>query len=404
MKNINVFEEKKDCCGCGACMNICPKKAITMQEDEYGFIYPFINQDICIQCGLCKEVCGYQNSEFVGEPETTYVAQTLSSDIKRSASGGVFVHIARNVLHAGGIVYGASMEYIDDQLVPMHIAVETLEELFKLQGSKYVQSSIGSIYTDVKEKLSSGRLVLFSGTPCQIDGLRHFLRKSYDNLYCIDIICHGVPSAKLFQDYIITLEKKYKDKIIDFKFRDKISGWGLTANAYTANAGNKIIPCYASSYYDMFLKSYTYRINCYSCKYANIHRVGDITIGDYWGVETEHAETLKVNGGTIDERLGVSCILINNDQGDKLVEKYGKELFLKQSQYEKAAKHNNQLNQPSIFDEQTRQKLLDAYQKGGYRAVEKQYKNILGWKQVLKNKLKEVLPPKVKSVIKKIIS
>lgn len=403
MEPVVLYLDKKDCCGCGVCMNICPKKAITMKEDEYGFLYPVINQDVCIRCGLCKKVCGYQSREFIGEPETTYVAQSKNSDINKSASGGVFVSIARSVLLMGGVVYGVSMEYIDGRLEPMHIAVEKIDELIKLQGSKYVQSRIGTIYSDVKEQLTSDRVVLFSGTPCQVDGLRNFLRKSYDNLYCIDIICHGVPSSKMFQDYILTLENKYKDKIIDFKFRDKTLGWGLTANAYTANAGNKIIPCYSSSYYDMFLKSYTYRINCYSCKYANKHRVGDVTIGDYWEVEKEHPEILIKNGGEINEKLGVSCIIVNNNQGSKLVEKYGKELFIKKSRYEKVARYNKQLNLPSSLDEARREQVLNAYKIGGYQAVETQYRKLLGWKQVLKNKIKEILSQQAKCMIKKII-
>ena len=403
MKKIVLFKDKKDCCACGACLNICPKQAISMQEDEYGFLYPVIDENKCIKCGLCIKTCCYQRSELKQFPINTYIAQTLNTDIKKSASGGVFASIAKQVIEADGVVVGTALEYDNGVLEPRYILVDNLLDLDKLLGSKYVQSSTNKIYTVVKEQLIKEKKVLFTGTPCQVDGLKSYLGKEYDNLFCVDIICHGVPSKRLFQDYIKFLEKKYNNKIVDFKFRDKTNGWGLTANACTANAGNKLIPCYMSSYYDMFLKSYTYRINCYSCKYANNLRVGDITIGDYWGVETEHPEVLIVNGGDINEKQGVSCVIVNNEQGKVLLEKFGCGLLLKQSEYEKAARHNGQLNRPCKLDENKRNGVLDVYSKFGYAGIENWHKKDLGVNGLIKNKIKSLLPSFLKQGIKKIL-
>lgn len=405
MDKILLFKDNKDCCACGACVNKCPKQAITMQEDEYGFMYPVIDVDRCFKCGLCVKTCAYQNSVLEQEPQTTFIAQTKNTDIKKSASGGVFASISRQFIEAGGVIFGTALDYEDNILEPRYIMADNLKDLEKLLGSKYVQSSTGNIFTLVKEQLLKNIMILFCGTPCQVDGLKTYLGgRHYENLYCVDIICHGVPSKKMFQDYIRFMEQKYNDKILDFKFRDKTNGWGLTANVYTANASNKLIPCYMSSYYDMFLKSYTYRINCYSCKYANKHRVGDVTIGDFWGVEIEHPEVLCANGGDIDEKQGVSCIIVNNTQGKKLLSNYGNGLMLVKSQYDKVAKHNGQLNKPCILNEKKRNGVLEAYYKNGYTGVEKWYKKDLGVKGLVKNKIKSILPTFIKQGIKMILN
>lgn len=402
---VTLFSDKKDCCGCGACMNICPKHAISMQEDEYGFLYPKIENEKCIGCQLCKKTCAYQNHKVENEAQKVYVAQATTEIINKSASGGIFACLAHRVIEAEGIVCGVALEYVNGKLVPRHIAITNDVDLIRIQGSKYVQSNIGTIYTEVKKALLSDKIVLFSGTPCQVDGLKSYLGKKYRNLFCIDIICHGVPNSRFFQDYIAILEKKYSEKIIDFKFRDKVRGWGLTANAYTANANNIIIPCEQSSYYDIFLNSYNYRINCYTCKYANKNRVGDITIGDYWCVENEHPELFIRNGGKINEKLGVSCVIVNNEHGTDLLKVYGNDLFLYESTYEQAAKYNDQLNRPCILNIKLREKVLKEYKEQGYQAVEKIYEHyvmVRKAKQGLKNALKFVLPRYVIDILKKL--
>ena len=390
MREIKLFKDKKYCCACGACLNICPKQAISMQKDEYGFLYPQIDESKCIKCGLCLKTCAFQNSELKNIPIKTYAAQSDNTDLKESASGGIFASIATNVLREGGVIYGAAMEIENDKLTVRHIAVENDTDLIKLQGSKYVQSSTEKIYQDIKKKLNDNRLVLFSGTPCQVDGLNSYLGKTYDNLITIDIICHGVPNNQMFQDYIALLEEKYKDKIIDFKFRDKTKGWGLTAKGYTAKGYTAIIPANVSSYYYMFLKSYIYRDSCYSCKYACKNRCGDITIGDYWGIERAHPEVLKENEYGLDYKNGISCVIVNTKQGAKALEKYKSDLRLLESVFEKAAKENGQLNHSSNCYKNKREEVLALYKELGYGSVEKALKKIIMY-NFMKNLIKYII-------------
>ena len=394
IKKIKLFEDKKDCCACGACLNICPKQAIFMQKDEYGFLYPQIDESKCIKCRLCLKTCAFQNSELKNIPIKTYAAQSDNTDLKESASGGIFASIATNVLREGGVVYGAAMEMENDKLTVRHIAVENDADLIKLQGSKYVQSSTEKIYQDVKKKLNDNRLVLFSGTPCQVDGLNSYLGKTYDNLITIDIICHGVPNNQMFQDYIALLEEKYKDKIIDFKFRDKTKGWGLTAKGYTAKGYTAIIPANVSSYYYMFLKSYIYRDSCYSCKYACKNRCGDITIGDYWGIERAHPEVLKENDYRLDYKNGISCLIVNTEHGIKVLEKYKRYLRLLDSDFIEAAKYNKQLKEHSKCNLEYRSEILNVYKKD-YMKLEKMF--ITTFKI---NKFKNLIPNYLKIKIK----
>ena len=198
---IELFAEKKNCCGCGACMNVCPKSAIHMEKDEYGFVYPEINIEQCVECGACKRVCAFQNKTTQNKPQRVLaIAGKNDSLVKKSASGGLFATIALAVLEQGGCVYGAVMLHENHKLRIHHVCCETKEELERLQGSKYVQSSLGSIFKDVQEKLKKGKTVLFSGTPCQVDALKSYLRKDYEKLLTVDIICHGVPSEQFFND------------------------------------------------------------------------------------------------------------------------------------------------------------------------------------------------------------
>lgn len=382
---VILFREKKECCGCGACMNICPKQAITMQEDDYGFIYPSIDHIKCVHCGMCKKVCTYQSEFEKRDVISTYVAAAKEDDIlKGSASGGVFAAIAVEVLKKNGAVFGCSMENNEEIITPKHVRITKIEELIKLQGSKYVQSFIGDTYKLVKKELETGRMVLFSGTPCQVDGLLGFLGKDYENLLAVDIICHGVPSANLFQAYIRNFEKKLRGKIVDFKFRDKTKGWGLRGRViYRDKSGklkSRLFPSELSSYFKLFLKADIYRENCYSCKYACEHRPGDLTIGDYWGIRKEHPEYLAANGGYYDVKKGVSCILASTEKGQKFLKELGTGIHMEISEFHKAAEHNEQLKRPSS-EGTSREMIFKMYAKGGYEAVEKWYCKSMGIKR-----------------------
>lgn len=402
-EKIILFEDKRDCCACGACENICPTGAITMQEDEYGFVYPHINENLCIKCRSCKRVCAYQNISEENVDKATYVAVTKNTDILKSSSGGVFASIAIDTIRKGGFVCGAALEHENGTLVPKHIMVDNEKELIKLMGSKYVQSSIGTVYKDIKGKLISGKSVLFSGTPCQVAGLKAYLGKDYENLFLIDIVCHGVPSATMFQDYLNVLTGKNK-KVIDFKFREKKYGWTHIGLAKIQDEKGKLreIPMRGeeTSYYYMFFNLISLRDNCYYCKYACNKRPGDISVGDYWGIEKEHPELLLANGGSIDNTKGVSVIVANTIKGEKFIRSYnGLEIF--ESEYKKAEKINHQLSNPAKLNE-LREYVLELYKNEGYQAVESWFKKKEG-KKIFINKIKRKIPSKIKQNLKQII-
>lgn len=381
-----LYGEKNNCCGCGACVNICPKNAISLFEDESGFLYPKIDKEKCINCGLCKKNCAYQNNENLQKSIKTYAAMCSDDNILiNSASGGVFAALAREFINDEGIVYGCSLEKEEENLVPKIIRIDNVDDIQKIQGSKYVKSLMLDTYINIKSDLKNGKKVLFSGLPCQISALKRFLQSiNTDNLFTIDIICHGTPSIKFFNDYLKLLEKKLQAKIYDFKFRDKSEGWGLKGKVYYYNKygkpKNKLIMSNLSSYYSLFLKSEIYQESCYSCKYARQDRTGDMTIGDFWGIEKTYPNYLMRNGGELDNKKGISCILVNTEQGKKLVDNYSRLLLKKSSTLENIILDNEQLNKPSKMSS-NRDYILKVYRQEGYEAVERYFISRLGKKR-----------------------
>lgn len=388
MKNNTIFnKDKKNCCGCAACLNICPKNAIVMNEDVYGNLFPKIDNDKCINCGLCEKVCSFDNVNYIREDKSCYAAYTNNDNLLiKSSSGGIFASIAYNFLSDGGYVCGCASEFIDNKIKVHHIVIDNVNDLYKLQGSKYVQSSLIDVLCKIRDLLKDNKKVLFSGTPCQVASLKSFLRKKYDNLFTIDIICHGAPSFKLFNDYIKFVENNKNIKINKFKFRNKENGWGLSGCLSGYKLGNNkdvsVVFCNnESSYYYLFQKGYLYRDNCYNCPYASDNRPGDITIGDYWGIEKEHPEL------HFDSKKGISCLIINNDNGEILLEKYGNNINKTLSSFEKIQRNNDQLQHPTI-EPKGNDKLRELYKNYGYAAVEKEFINIIGKRTLLKNIIK----------------
>lgn len=397
-KKIILFDKKENCCACGACYNICPKNAIEMIVDEYGFKYPKINYDKCIACGACKKVCAFQNVIEKNEPlQIVAAARKDENKIMKSASGGIFAVLAEYFLSIGGIVYGAALVDENDTLVPKHIGINNLKDLPKILGSKYVQSDIGNIYKEIRTLLNNKKQILFSGTPCQVAGLKAFLGKKYGNLFTVDIICHGVPNAEFFKGYLDILEKNFNGKILDFKFRDKKDGWGpyiLSLDILKKNSlqsERRYIYLDESTYASMFLYTDILRLNCYKCKYTNSHRTGDITIGDYWGIEKEHPELLKINGGLLDTKKGISAIIINTEDGKLGVEKLCQEIVCFDTTYEKVAIANTQLREPSKYG-RYRNKIMDLYKTGGFKKVDEYYYNKVLKKIIIKKKIKRYIP------------
>ena len=377
MKNdFDLYANKADCCGCGACANVCPKQAIKLQKDEFGFLYPVIDADRCVFCGLCRNACGFQKREERQMPISAYAVQSKDSGIlEKSASGGVFAMLALKTLEDGGVVSGCALEWTEHGVAPRHIMIDDPGDLEALQGSKYVKSTVGDVYKRIKGVLDSGRTVLFSGTPCQVDGLNSFLRgKQYPNLLTVDLICHGTPSADMFADYIKTLERKLNGKIIDFKFRDKSASWGLNGSVTYKDKHGKVktdvFPARRSSYYKLFLDAEIYRDSCYRCKYACMRRCGDLTIGDFWGIEKQHPDYLQENGGSLRLKAGVSCVLVNTERGRAALDSIAGYANLGLSRIEAVADENGQVNRPSAAGK-NRDKILRSYRDSGYDAVEK---------------------------------
>lgn len=328
---INVVE-KQNCCGCHACFNICPVNCITMVEDEEGFLYPRADSNKCINCCLCEKVCLEVNDKEKVSNVEAYACMNNDEEVRlKSSSGGMFILLAENVINNGGIVFGAGF---DDELNLVHSYTDDINGLSKYMGSKYLQSKIGSTYKQAKEFLEKGIKVLFSGTPCQISGLLHYLGKDYKNLICVDIICHGVPSPKVFKLYKTEIEKKYSSIIKTIDFRNKAYGWKLFSISLLFNNGTRYNKnLIEDMYMKGFLKDLYLRPSCYYCKSKTLNRLSDITIADFWGIENIVPE---MNDGK-----GTSLVLINSDEGKALFNKLRNSIILKKVEYSEAIKYNS---------------------------------------------------------------
>lgn len=402
---FQIFSDKKDCCGCGSCMNICPKNAITMEPDQEGFLYPVINNKLCIECGSCKKVCNYQNNHELNEPKKAFAAANRDEkQLMVSASGGVFSALASKMLKEGGVVFGATLSVENGYANPHHIGIESIDDLPKLQGSKYVQSRIGDTYRQARQYLLEGKRVLFSGTPCQIAGLYGYLKKDYDNLITVDVICHGVPNEKFFNSYLEYEKNRRKAKeVTGYTFRDKSKGWGMVGRIDLLKKDDSCysvyIPARLETYYTLFLDGSIYRENCYSCKYATKKRGSDLTIGDFWGIKTEHPELLAHNGYSIQN--GISCVLANSDKGISVCQDMKEILQLHDSSFEKVSRQNKQLIEPS-HETKDRAVIMKLYVEKGYEAVEKWFRKFYK-KQIIVHSIYHAIPIKMRLRIKQIL-
>jgi coenzyme F420-reducing hydrogenase beta subunit len=388
---IILYKEKKECCGCSACVNICPQQAISMIPDEDGFLFPVINHALCIECGLCKKVCAFQNNVLSEKkPISTYAAKHRNEVLlQKSSSGGVFPALAAWIVEKEGVVFGCSM---DDNLEPCHVYVKEMEALASIQGSKYIQSDLKQNFSEVKEFLESGKYVLFTGTPCQIDGLKSFLSTDYKNLITADLICHGVPSVSFFKEYIRWFEKKHDAKVIQYKFRDKSkTGMGVIPKIEFLRSG-KLFEKHIYCNLDVFMSLFEYgkicRECCYSCKYASEHRISDFTLGDYWGIEIFHPE--------VSTKDGVSVLLINSDKGKKILDDLDLDLYV--SSFDKASAFNANLIRPTTKTED-HDFIMALFRENGFDAVADYFKKTLGLKAYLYY-LKSQIPNSMKKNIR----
>lgn len=314
MNNISKIKQN-ECCGCSACFNACPNNSIRMIEDNEGFLFPSIDSSTCTNCGLCLKACPLNNFENCTNTPVCYVGFAKDNMRENSSSGGFFPTIAHWFVENGGYVSGAVW---DEKGKVQHIISNKIDDILKMQKSKYLQSNIGKIYVAIQELLNLGHNVLFTGTPCQVAGLRKYLNKSFENLYCIDIICHGTPSPKIFQQHIQEVEVNPNEKWLRTDFRDKQDGWKIVGNTTTVTTDKVITKSILDdTYMKAFLFNTSLRLSCGECKFNKITRQGDITIGDFWGVEEYDI--------TLNDPKGVSVALLNRPNGKKLIEILKKE-------------------------------------------------------------------------------
>lgn len=399
----------KDCTLCMACVNSCPKNAIDLGVDEYGYEKIVIDPEKCVNCGCCENVCFRRNDVLRKEPVFSYAAQSLHRDsLKKSASGGAFQMIAETVLQKGGVCYGCMFSRDGKRFGAKHVRIDSIKDLPLILNSKYVPSIIGNAYQKVREDLNTGKFVLFSGTPCQVQGLKAFLNKDYENLLTVDLICHGVPSTKMFNDYVEQIEKKDNIKIVNYLFRDKSISWGTNFcySYYKEMDSKKRIyekhcPREESSYMMNYLRGDIFRENCYTCMLSDTKRVSDFTLGDFWGIEQEYPEYVTHCKPRIALRLGVSCILANTKKAIGFVTEFEEKMILHQVPLESIALHNGNLR-GSAKRRGSRDQLMQIYQKHGYAPIENEYRSFVGKKRFIynvKNFLKSYLPDRVRIFI-----
>ncbi len=365
-----LLENRAACCGCAACAQICPKKAISMESDREGFQYPVVDKELCVSCGLCRGACPMEGQADGGGTSLSFLehypdipapvvkkngkASTrgcfheprafggMAKDegvLERSSSGGIFTILAEKILTGGGVVFGAA--FSGDWTV-RHVAVTDKEGLSALRGSKYVQSEIGRVYEEAREYLLQGREVLFSGTPCQTAGLRSFLGRDEDKLYLVDFICHGVPSPMVFSKYLDYVRRKEGAEISSFRFRLKDHGWhpsGLQMGTEIAFDNGRVLrhfPAFRDPYMNGFLADLYLRPSCYNCPFKTIPKgTADITIADFWGVDKIMPD--------VNYQKGASLVLAHNPQGMKLLESIGDSFEGRECNWEKSVRKNQTL-------------------------------------------------------------
>lgn len=361
----------KECTGCEMCANICPRGAVEMKRDEQGFYQPVVKEDLCVNCGICSQRCP-QNNDAIFYDEGKFYAAVSKNDAvrKESSSGGVFSDIAEYVLGKKGVVFGA---VFNEDFCVEHQFREGIGGSSVFRGSKYVQSRIRDTYKCAKKMLDSDRLVLFSGTPCQIAGLKAFLGKEYEKLITLDILCHGVPSPGVFKEYLENEEKKNTGKVRSFSFRNKETGWKRFSTKIEFKEGEEKI-ARMDDFIQGFLQNYYLRKSCYHCRYTSTKRVSDLTLGDYWGYQESAPEYIE------DDDLGISLILVNSEKGEKVLKNVRKRVVLEKRTAEDAVEGNPVLKQPS--------KKAPRYEEFW------EDKKVLGWKEISEKYFIEPKPVK----------
>ena len=369
IKYIQI-DDKSKCCGCTACKNICPQNAIEMKEDEEGFLYPNVNKDKCVNCGLCKNVCPILNKNNNSKEQHAFIFQNKDEQIRReSTSGGAFSAIAEEIINRNGIVFGA---IFDDQFNVVHKGVETKEELWKFRNSKYVQSDLKNTFLETKINLEKNRWVCFSGTSCQIEGLKNFLGKDYEKLILVDVVCRAVPSPLIWRKYL-KLRKTKIDNIKKIYFRDKIYGYKYS-NLTIYNSNDLKKPIYKNGvesdpYLRAFFSNICDRPSCYTCKFKKKNRESDITLWDCFDVE-------KYNKNFDDDK-GTTRILTNSEKGYNFIKKLKSKNNIQEIGVEEATKGFLAMFQSVKYNNNREKFLNDAKEMEDCELFEKYFKDSL---------------------------
>lgn len=337
------------CTGCAACAAVCPVDAIAMRADVEGFLHPQINPDICNACNLCRQICPVNPQHAPVDPADrdpgrivpprVFAAWHLNEPVRReSSSGGVFSALADDILSRKGAVAGA---VFDEKLAVRHVLVEHPDELRRLRGSKYVQSVLpAAFHRQLRCRLQAGQDLCFAGTPCQVAGLRAYLQRDYANLYCCDLVCHGVPSPLLFESYL-RHNLETGNKLEGISFRNKARGWkNFQVDQHLQNGTVKLFSMFADPYMAAFLYNYSLRPCCYACRFANAVRSGDLTLGDFWGVANQYPEYDRDDRGT-------SLVLANTAKGAAWLDACRAALFLGPADLRTALAGNSTLDHPA---------------------------------------------------------
>lgn len=386
IKNINPSQ----CCGCTACASICTHEAITMQPDVFGFLYPVVDESKCTNCGLCGKVCafhsGYNKELNLPEPLAFAARHKDMNQIAASQSGAAFAALSDWILEQGGVIYGVGYEW---HFRVAHKRAVTKEQRDEFRGSKYVQSDLNTVFKQVKKDLKDGLIVMFSGTPCQTAGLTSFIGKALrENLFVMDIVCHGVPAPYVWKDYIDYLERKEGGIIIGVNFRDKkLKGWHSHVESFCFDNDNTI---HTYTYTYIFYKHIMFRHSCGECPYTNLKRPSDVTVADFWGIEKTSAAYLG------EDNKGCSLMLINTEKGKAWFEQIKDRMNVHQVSPKECLQPN--LQQPSQMHPK-RNEFENYYQRYGFEKTMKKF-GLMGWRKVL-NDYNQAVKYKIKSVIQR---
>lgn len=383
---IDIVEKSK-CSGCHACYSACPQNCIQMESDKQGFLYPKVDKETCINCGLCNKVCPItnpKNKQKNIEDIQVYAAINNNEEIRlNSSSGGIFTLIANYVVENDGVVFGVGF---DENFNAVHKMADSINRIEEFRGSKYVQSVVGETYKQVKTKLKEGRLVLYTGTPCQIGGLYAYLQKDYDNLITQDLICHGAPSPGVWGKYVEYRSTLAKASVRRISSRHKCYGWKRYSVSFSfENDTEYLCPFPRDPYMRLFLDNYCLRPSCYDCSFKGEIRNSDITLADFWGIQNILPE--------MDDDKGTSLIFVNSNKGRKIFDAIKSNLNYKPTAIEGAVKYNSSMT-CSVKPAKKQKQFWVDFNKNGFNKLEKKY-----CKPVKTSKIKKLLS-KIKHKIK----